>query len=52
MMLKGEESLPTLSLTSEQSQNICDGVLPVHTMLKPELISPLPCKVIVVIDMK
>lgn len=52
MMLKGEESLPTLSLTSEHNQNICDKMLPVHTMMQPELISPLPCKVIVGINMK
>lgn len=42
MMLEGEESLPALSLTAEQSQSICGGVLPVHTMLQPELISSLP----------
>lgn len=42
MMLEGEESLPTLSLTAEQSQSICGGLLPVHTMLQPELISSLP----------
>lgn len=42
MMLEGEESLPALSLTAEQSQSICGGLLPVHTMLQPELISSLP----------